>query len=125
VTERPRLVVLAARRLWRAFSAAEKVRPQAPDPWAAAFVLAIMELDGQQPSASAMARALGVSPSTVRSALRRVRAFLGNLEPQLAGRFFAAAANPRLNEAPAARDRSSSRGKLVLFPGGDANADSC
>ena len=115
VTELPAIRVLAARRLWRAFVMAATVRPQAPNAWGAALLVAIAELDGERPSAAAMARAVGAQPATVRSVLRRLRAFLAHLEPSFAQRSFAARANPRLDE-PAASKLPDQPDNLIAFP---------
>jgi len=120
VLEIPELLQLAARRLWRAFAAAERLRPQALDPWAIAVVLAVVELDGHAPSAAAAARALDASPSTVNAALRRVRRWLGSLSPELASRSFAASTNPRLEEAPAPRRTASRPATVIPFPTSDS-----
>ena len=100
IMELPELVVLAARRLWRAFLASGPVHPQAPDAWAAALVMVVLELDGRRPGGSSMARALRASPSTVRTVARRVRAFLEGMDHEIARRAFATSANPRLEEQP-------------------------
>ena len=109
------LVVLGAQRLWRAFCGREATRVQSAEPWAVALLIAILELDGSRPSAAALGRATGCSESTVRSALRRVRAYLDGLDPSFARRAFGAASNPRLDEAapPPAPDRAT----VVRFPG--------
>jgi hypothetical protein len=124
VTERSPLVVLAARRLLRSFSTAHPVRVQAPDPWAAAMVLAVMELDGMDPSASAMARAFACSASTVRASLRRVRRFIAALELRIARRSFSALVNPRLDEPPGGGvPQPSTPCSLIPFPNRGASAD--
>ncbi len=120
VLEIPELLHLAARRLWRAFAASEAARPQALEPWAIAVILAVVELDGLEPSAAAASRSLNVSPSTVYAALRRIRRWLDCLEPELAARSFAAATNPRLEERPAPPRRASRRGAVIRFPTPDA-----
>jgi len=117
VHELPELLVLAARRLWRALTTAANVKSQTPDPWGAALILAVMELDGERPSLTAMARSLRLSPTSTRRALVRVRAFLATLEPEFARLSFAARANPRLDQpsrTPPARERT---GLVVPFPG--------
>jgi hypothetical protein len=108
------LVALAARRLWRAFLATVEVRPLAPDPWAAAMVVAVLELDGRRPSVAAVAQTMAVSPATVRSALRRVRGFLGGQDRSLARRAFGALSNPRLGGVEAATGAIAT---VVRFPG--------
>lgn len=117
VLELPPLVVLAARRLWRAAHEAESPRLQAPRPWAAAAVLCVLELDGERPSAAALARATRTRPATVRSAARRLRAFLGRMDPELARRAFAAAANPRLDEEADPGSEPAGGRNVVRFPG--------
>jgi tetratricopeptide (TPR) repeat protein len=117
VHELPSLQVLAARRLWRTFAAATTIRPQMPDPWGAALVLAIMELDGERPSVAAMARSLRLSPTTTRRALGRLRSFLTALEPQFARRSFAAHTNPRLDEPAPPAPEAKPTGLVVPFPG--------
>ena len=107
------LVELAARRLWRSFNGAEDVRLQAPEPWAVALVAAVCELDGLNPSVAAISRAAGCNPSTVRSALRRLRRWLESLDPGLARRAFAATSNPRLDE----RALPPITGTVIAFPG--------
>jgi tetratricopeptide (TPR) repeat protein len=99
VLEVGELVVLAARRLWRAFNDREPVRLQSPEPWAVALLAGVLELDGYQPSAAALGRATGCREATVRSALRRVRGYLEALDPGFARRAFGAASNPRLGDA--------------------------
>lgn len=116
VLELSPLVVIAARRLWRALLEVDGPRLQAPRPWAAACVLCVLELDGETPTAAAVARATRTSPATVRTAARRVRAFLARMDPELARRAFAASTNPRLDEEPdAAAD--TMRPNVVPFPG--------
>jgi tetratricopeptide (TPR) repeat protein len=115
VMEVSTLEVLAARRLWRGFMAAVSVCPHAPDPWAAALLLAVYELDGERPSAAALARAVDVNPGTVRSALRRLRAFVHDLEPEFARRSYAARCNPRLTQVPSPRKHRP--GTIINFPG--------
>jgi len=124
VCEAPRVLVLAARRLWRSFDRATGPRPQAPKAWAMATLLAVTELDGDEPSAAAMARAVGARPATVRSALRRIRSYLSGLEPELARRSFAARTNPRLDENhdPSAR-KPSATAVVVPFPSSDPSGD--
>ncbi len=116
VLEAPELVTTAARRLWRAFRVADPVRPQSPDPWAVAALVAVLELDGLQPSVASAARTVRANPSTVRAAARRVRRWINGLAPEIARRSFAAAANPRLDEPterPPGRQRS---GAVLAFP---------
>lgn len=111
------LQVLAGHRLLRAFLAADPSRLQAPEAWAAAVLVEVLALDGERPSAAAMARAVGASPSTVQAASRRLRAFTGALEPELARRSFAAHANPRLSESPPDTRQNVAMGRVVQFPG--------
>jgi hypothetical protein len=111
------LVVAAARRMWRAFRDADPVRPQSPEPWAAAMLLCVLELDGAAPTAAAMARATRTSADTVRSAARRGREFLAGMSPELRERAFAAEANPRLDDPPRA-DADDGDSSVVRFPGG-------
>lgn len=113
--ELPDLVVLGARRLWRAFNNREAVSLQTPDPWAAALVTAVLELDGNPPTVAAIARATSSNQSTVRSALGRIRRYLERLDPGLASRAFAAASNPRLDDD--IHDPSKAPGSVVQFPG--------
>jgi predicted Zn-dependent protease len=98
VNELPGLVVLGARRLWRAYLERHQPRLQAPEAWGAALLASILELDRTEPSTAAMARRTRTSASTVRSALNRFRRFLAELDPQLARRAFAAQTNPQLDE---------------------------
>jgi tetratricopeptide (TPR) repeat protein len=98
VLEFPELVVLAARRLWRAFCERGPIRLQSPDPWGTALVVAALEIDGRRPSAAAVARAMAVNAATVRSILRRLRRFTDQLDPEFARRAFASLANPRLDD---------------------------
>ncbi len=97
VNEYSDLVGLAARRLWRSFLDSRGVRPQSPDPWGVALVLATLEIDGAGPSIAATARSFGASPSSVRSILSRIRSFLESLDPEFRARAFAAHSNPRLD----------------------------
>ena len=108
------LVVLAAQRLWRAVYDREPIRLQSPEPWAAALLIAVMELDGARPSAAAFGRATSCSESTVRSALRRVRRYLEGLDPSFARRAFGAASNPRLDDTGPVR--ASRNDTVVRFP---------
>jgi tetratricopeptide (TPR) repeat protein len=115
VLELGELVVLAAQRLWRAFNDREPVRLQSPESWAVAVLAGVLELDGSRPSAAALGRATGCKESTVRSALRRVRAYLDTLEPGFARRAFGAASNPRLDETGA--PNAPRYDTVVRFPG--------
>ena len=109
------LVVLAAQRLWRAFNDRESVRLQSPEAWAAALLMAVMEIDGFQPSAAAVGRATACSASTARAALRRVRRYIDALDRVFARRAFGAVSNPRLEES--GPPRPPSRDAVVRFPG--------
>lgn len=115
---------LAGHRLLRAFLAADRSRLLAPEAWAAAVLLEVLALDGERASAAALARAVGASPSTVQAASRRLRAFTGGLEPELARRSFAAHTNPRLNESPPDTERYAAAGRVVPFPGRRAGGTS-
>ncbi len=113
--ELPKLYALAARRLWRSFLAAEGVRPQAPRAWAAAVLGAVLDLDGSTLPATALARYAGAGVGTVRSARRRVRAYLESLEPAFALRSFGVRDNPRLSDP--GDGGSGPRGSAVIrFP---------
>lgn len=98
ISELPKLVVLGAQRLWRAYLESHQPRLQSPSPWGAALLLAILELDGTRPSVAAMARQARAPASTTRSALVRFRRFISSLDQNLARRAFAAARNPQLND---------------------------
>ena len=116
VNELPELVTLAARRLWRAFVEQKKPRLHAPDPWSAALVLAILEIDGERPSIASTARSVRSKPSSVRSVLSRLRDFLSSLDPEMRQRAFAAHSNPRL-EGVGSTQRSTERpADVVPFP---------
>lgn len=107
------LTVLAARRLWRAFLERESVRVQSPEPWAAALVLAALEVDGRPASAAAVARAMSVRPTTVRSALRRLRSYLSEQDVELVRRAFGSLSNPRLDQPLSDRAISA---EVIRFP---------
>lgn len=116
VNELPELVVLAARRLWRAFVDQKKPRPHAPEPWGAALVLAVLEIDGHKPSIASIARSVRSNPSTAGSVLSRLRTFLASLDPEMRNRAFAALTNPRLEGSPS-RPRINERpADVVPFP---------
>jgi tetratricopeptide (TPR) repeat protein len=100
VNELPEIVALAARRLWRGYLDHHPARPQTPDIWGAALVFSILDLDGEEPSITALARSVACNPSSVRAVIRRLRLFLGSLDPEFARRAFAANANPRLDASP-------------------------
>ena len=116
VNEFSELVVLAARRLWRAFVERRAPRPQAPDSWGAALIAAVIELDGEKPSAAALARSVRCKPTGVRTVLARLRTFLGELDPEFSARGFAAHSNPRLDDAPSARRSGAAAADVVRFP---------
>lgn len=116
VNELPEIVVLAARRLWRAYLDHRHVRPQTPDVWGAALISCILELDGNRPSIAATAGSVACSPSSVRSAVRRVRTFLESLDPEIARRAFAANANPRLEGSPRPKGPGGRSAKILRFP---------
>ena len=113
--ELPQLVVLGARRLWRAYLEAERPSLQSPQPWGAALLAAIIELDGGKPNIAAMARLTKSPVSTTRSALTRFRRFLGELDSNMARRAFAATTNPQLDDAPDPPS-ASEVGTVVPFP---------
>lgn len=115
VLEVGELVELAARRLWRAYDAREPVRVQTPGAWAAALVAAVLELDGFQPSVAAIGRAARSNPSTVRTALRRLRSYLESLDPGLTRRAFGAVSNPRLDNLGPPTPGAPA-GTVVRFP---------
>jgi len=116
VNEFPEIVVLAARRLWRAYRENRRVRPQVPDVWGAAFIYSVLELDREQPSITATARSIAVNPSSVRKIILQVRSFLETLDPEIARRAFAAHTNPRL-EGPSRSVRTGGRtADIVQFP---------
>lgn len=114
VHDLPELVVLAARRLWRAYFESRRPRPQAPCPWGLAVTIAVLELDGGSPPIAAMARPTRTSASTTRSVLVRIRGFLAELEHRVARRAFAALSNPQLDSSPAPSGRSGA-GTVVPF----------
>jgi len=116
INQLPRLVVLGARRLWRAYTANHRPRLHLPQPWGVALLVAILELDGASPSIAAMAKPTGSPTSTTRSALRRVRRFLNELDPKVARRAFAASDNPQLLDPAAATTPASGAGTVVPFP---------
>ena len=116
VNELPELVTLAARRLWRAFVEQKKPRLHAPDPWSAALVLAILEIDGDRPSIASIARSVRSKPSSVRSVLSRIRGFLSSLDPEMRLRAFAAHSNPRLEGAGSTQRLNERSANVVPFP---------
>jgi tetratricopeptide (TPR) repeat protein len=110
------LVVLAARRLWRAYLDHQHPRPHVPDVWGAALVLAVLELDASNPPIAAFARSFACRPSSVRSVLARLRAFVSSLDREFAARAFAARTNPRLEGAPAPIYPRVRSAEIVPFP---------
>jgi tetratricopeptide (TPR) repeat protein len=115
INELSRLVVLGARRLWRAYLEAHRPTLQSPQPWGVALLIAILELDGRRPSIAAMARPTRAPVSTTRSALKRFRDFLAELDQSMARRAFAAAANPQLEDSQSQSSRNTG-GTVVQFP---------
>ena len=116
VNEIDELLELAARRLWRAFQEATRVRPQVPVVWGTAAVLAALELDGETPNAARYARSFGARPASVRSALRRLRSYVDSLNPEFRARAFAAHANPRLGDGGRAWPTRSRSADVIPFP---------
>jgi tetratricopeptide (TPR) repeat protein len=115
INELSKLVILGARRLWRAYLEAHQPRLQSPQPWGAALLIAILELDGAEPSIAAMARPTRAPVSTTRSALARFRRFLGELDANMARRAFAATSNPQLDESPSPKSEEEG-GIIIPFP---------
>ncbi|NOZ78007.1 MAG: hypothetical protein GXP48_02260 [Acidobacteria bacterium] len=116
--ELPRLVILAAQRLWRRFLDADPVQPRAHEAWAAALLASVFVIDGGSAPLSFFARYAGTSYETVRSAYRRIDTFLGRLHPEERLCAFAVRLNPQLDPshpgppgAPAPQ-----AGQLILFP---------
>ena len=107
------LIVLAARRIWRAFLDRDPVRVQTPEPWAAALILAALEVDGRPMAAAAVARSMAVKSSTVRSALLRLRKYLAAQDEELTRRAFGALSNPRLDQPQA---DVTNPAKVIRFP---------
>ncbi len=116
VNELPKIVVLAARRLWRAFLDHRRVRPQAPDVWGAALIFTILELDGVQSTIRSVAASVACRPASVRSAIRRIRAFVESLDPEFARLAFAANANPRLETSPRPKGVGAPSAEILQFP---------
>jgi tetratricopeptide (TPR) repeat protein len=116
VNELSQLVCLAARRLWRAYVDDCDPRPQNPDPWGAAAVLATLEIDGDRPSIVGMVRSVGTNPSSTRRVLKRFRTFLASLDHEFKTRAFAAHTNPRLDGAPTAARRGDRTATVLPFP---------
>jgi len=115
INEHPRLVVLGARRLWRAYFESRQPQPQTPEAWGVAVLLAVLEIDNARPCISAAARAAQTPVSTTRSALVRFRDFLGQLDASLANRAFAGTTNSQIDDGSVARP-APSEGKVVPFP---------
>lgn len=115
INELPGLVVLGARRLWRAYLEAHQPRLQTPEAWGVALLLAILEIDKTRPSIAAMARRAQTSVATTRSALNRFRGFLSLLDANLANRAFAAMTNSQLDDGPIPPP-ASEPGTVVPFP---------
>ena len=116
VNELPELVILASRRLWRAFVEHKNPKLHAPDPWSAALVLAILEIDGDRPSIASIARSVRSKPSSVRTVLSRLRDFLSSLDPEMQLRAFAAHSNPRLDGAGSTQRSNERSADVVPFP---------
>jgi len=116
VNELPELVVLAARRLWRAFVEQEHPKLHAPDPWSAALVLAVLELDGDPRTIVSIARSVRSKASSVRTVLSRLRGFLSSLDAEIRMRAFAAHRNPRLDGVPSTPQFNERPADVVPFP---------
>ena len=116
VNEFSELVTLATQRLWRAFVEQKTPKLHAPDPWSAALVLAILELDGDPPTIVSIARSVRSKPSSVRSVLARLREFLSSLDPEMRMRAFAAHRNPRLERAASTSKLKERPADVVPFP---------
>jgi tetratricopeptide (TPR) repeat protein len=116
VNELSELVCLAARRLWRAYLDDRDARPQAPDPWGAAAILATLEIDGQQPSIVGMARSVGTNVSSTRRVLKRFRTFVASLDHEFKTRAFAAHTNPRLDGPSSSVHRDHRPANVLPFP---------
>ncbi len=116
VNELEEIVALAARRLWRAYLDHHAARPQVPDIWGAALVFSVLELDGDEPSITALARSVACSPSSARAVIRRLRLFLGSLDSEFARRAFAANANPRLDASPLLPPPGVRPADILQFP---------
>jgi tetratricopeptide (TPR) repeat protein len=116
VNELPELVVLAARRLWRAFVEQENPKLHAPDPWSAALVLAILEIEGDPRTIVSIARSVRSNSSSVRTVLSRLRDFLSSLDAEIRMRAFAAHRNPRLDGVPSTPQFNERPADVVPFP---------
>jgi tetratricopeptide (TPR) repeat protein len=116
VNEFSTLIVLGARRLWRAYLEQRRARPQTPDVWGVALVLAILEIDNKRQPIAPIARSIGCNPSSVRKVLARFRAFLSSLDIEFAARAFAAHTNPRLSRDPASARCDLPPAEVLRFP---------
>ena len=116
VNELPELVTLAARRLWRAFIEQDMPKLHAPDPWSAALVLAILEIDGDRRPIASVARSVRSNPSSVSIVLSRLRSFLSSLDTEIRMRAFAAHRNPRLDGVPSTPQFNERPADVVPFP---------
>lgn len=116
VNELSELVILAARRLWRAFVEQEMPKLHTPDPWSAALVLATLEIDGDRPTIASIARSVRSNSSTVRTILARLRDFLSSLDSEIRMRAFAAHKNPRLDGLPSKPQFNERPADVVPFP---------
>jgi len=116
VNELSELLCLAARRLWRAYLDNRDARPQAPDTWGVALILATLEIDGDRSSIVGMARSVGTNPSSTRAVLKRFRTFLASLDLEFKARAFAAHTNPRLDGTPTPARRDHRPANVLPFP---------
>jgi len=116
VNEFSALIVLGARRLWRAYLEQRQARPQAPDIWGVALVLAILEIDEKRQPVAPIARSIGCNPASVRKVLARFRSFLSSLDIEFAARAFAAHTNPRLIRDPAILRCDLRTADVLQFP---------
>ena len=114
----PQLVILAAQRLWRRFLDVDPAKPRAYEAWAAALLASIFALDGGSAPLSFFAHYAETSYETVRSAYRRIGAFLGRLPRNEAALAFAVRLNPQLDpDRPGFPGASAPQpGQLILFP---------
>ncbi|HSN53081.1 MAG TPA: hypothetical protein VLT32_00340, partial [Candidatus Sulfomarinibacteraceae bacterium] len=101
---------------WRAYLDHQHPRPHAPDLWGAALLLAVLELDRTSPPTAAFARSFACRPSSVRSVLARLRAFVSSLDREFAARAFAARTTPRLEGSPAPIYPRLRSAEIVPFP---------
>jgi tetratricopeptide (TPR) repeat protein len=116
VNELPEIVILAARRLWRAFLEHRRIRAQAPNAWGVGLVNSVLELDGESTSIAALAGSVACNPSSVRNVVRRLRDFLESLEPEFARRAFAATTNPRLDGVARPAGPGIQTAEILPFP---------